>query len=343
MRIIRTSGTAAILAVAGLVGAGHAAPIGVCATTPTLGALVREIGGSDVTLTVFARPTEDPHAVEVRPAFAKILGNAELLVVDGLGLEAAWLPALQQSAHNPRVAPGGTGYLDASVAIRPLDVPSGLATPTDGGRPGDPHYLLDPVNGVAVAGEIRDALGRLRPGEAEAFRSRWEALRDRVAAALVGRTLAGKHDGLALAKLAAEGGLDRFLADHGEAGALGGWLAALAPYRGAKIVADHAGWGYFARRFGLEVVAAIEPAAGRPPTARRLAETADTMRRDHVVVLLASADVDPRPGSGLARETGARMLAMATEVGARPGASDYVSTIGFDVRQVAAGLEHGLR
>jgi ABC-type Zn uptake system ZnuABC Zn-binding protein ZnuA len=48
------------------------------------------------------------------------------------------------------------------------------------------------------------------------------------------------------------------------------WTAALAPYRGARAVAYHDSWPYFARRFGLVIVATVEPVPGVPPSAASL-------------------------------------------------------------------------
>lgn len=335
----RLSTLASVGAILAAVATGRAAPVAVCATTPALGALVAEIGATDVALTVFARPGEDPRLVDPRSALARALADADLLVVNGRGLEAGWLPRLQQAAGNARVLAGGPGYLDASAALTVPAAHAGRARHAEGAA-GEAYYLLDPVRGVAAARAIRNALGALRPDRIGAFRARWTALRNRVSIALVGRALAERHDGLKLAELAAAGRLDRFLDRHGEADALGGWLRALAPYRGARLAADRPVWSAFARRFGLEIVAVLEPGGAAPPP---LDEVVETLRRERVGVVLVSADADPRRAAAVADRTGARVLAMAEQVGARPGASDYVSTIGFDVRQVAAGLAHARR
>src|SRR5262249_15022908 len=67
--------------------AGQDRPINVVATVPDLGHLVSEIGGSEVAVTVLAKPTEDPHFVEAKPSFIKTMSTAELLVLTGMELE----------------------------------------------------------------------------------------------------------------------------------------------------------------------------------------------------------------------------------------------------------------
>ncbi|OQY67784.1 MAG: hypothetical protein B6D46_07055 [Polyangiaceae bacterium UTPRO1] len=97
-------------------------------------------------------------------------------------------------------------------------------------------------------------------------------------------------------------------------------------------------WPYFARRFGLVVVADLEPKPGVPPTTKHLADVVALMRGEHVRVVLASAYYDPRHARFVADQTGATVLAMANQVGSRPGTDDYVELIDYNVRQVAAGL-----
>ena len=317
-----------------------AAPLNVCATIPDLGALVREVGGPEVNVTVFAKPTEDPHFVEAKPSFLKALSEADLLVLNGLDLEIGWLPVLLKNARNEAVLAGGRGYLDAARSITPLDVPGGTIDRSMGDvhGQGNPHYLADPVNGLRVATAIADRLAVLRPEQKSLFTQRLQDFRRRVGAKLVGETLAAKYDVEKLAQLQDLGKLDTFLAAQGDAGALGGWLAAMAPYRGAPAVDDHPMWPYFAERFGLRMVGDMEPKPGIPPTTKHLEELVATMQSEHVRLILASAYYDPRHAQFVAGATGARVATMANLVGSRPGTDDYLATVDYNVRQVVEAL-----
>jgi zinc/manganese transport system substrate-binding protein len=57
------------------------------------------------------------------------------------------------------------GFLDASTAIVPLEVPTGEVDRSMGDihPEGNPHYLADPLNGLKVAALIRDRLAVLDP------------------------------------------------------------------------------------------------------------------------------------------------------------------------------------
>ncbi len=320
-----------------------AAPLAVVATVPDLGSLARAVGGDDVAVTVLAKGTEDPHFVEPRPSFVKALAEADLLLLVGMDLERGYLAPLVQQARNARIGPGAPGRVDASTVVTPLGVPAGPADRAMGDvHPfGNPHYLTDPVNGLRVARLLRDRLAAARPERAGAFTERHATLARRLGAALVGDPLAAKYDVEKLATLADAGRLDAFLAQQGDAAALGGWLATLRPHRGAAVVDDHDVWPYFARRFGLEVVGHMEPKPGIPPTTRHLEALIAVMRARDVRAILASAYYDPRHARFLAERTGARIAEMANQVGARPGTEDYVATVDWNVRRVAAALGGG--
>jgi ABC-type Zn uptake system ZnuABC Zn-binding protein ZnuA len=319
---------------------GNVQPLQVAATVPELGSLVREIGGDQVAVTVFAKGTEDAHFVEAKPSFIKTLSAADLFVETGMELELGWAPLLQQNARNAKVLPGAPGFIDASVVITPLEVPGGPVDRSMGDvhPAGNPHYLLDPINGLRVARLIRDKLSELRPERQKYFEERYADFRQRLGAALVGAVLAKKYDVEKLALLFEAGKLGDFLRSQGEESLLGGWFGLMMPYRGAKAVGDHNMWPYFARRFGIAVVSFLEPKPGLPPTTKYLNELIESMRAQGVKVILANPYFDPRFAQFVAERTGAQVVNIAHMVGARPGTDDYIAMLDYDVRQLAAAL-----
>ena len=144
------------------------AAINVVATTEDLASLAREVGGERVKVDSLARGYQDPHFVEAKPSFILKLHSADLLVLVGRELEIGWLPPLIQQSRNAKVQAGADGYLDASLTVKILEIPTGQVTRAMGDvHPlGNPHYWLDPDNGRRIAKAIADKLGRLAPGDA---------------------------------------------------------------------------------------------------------------------------------------------------------------------------------
>lgn len=315
----------------------------VCATVPDLGLLAKEIGGDRVSVTVFARGPEDPHFLEAKPGFIKALSRADLLIEVGMDLEAGWLPVLQKNARNAAVLIGARGHLDASTAITPLDVPSGPVDRSMGDvhASGNPHYLLDPVNGLKVAKLIKDKLCELRPGNSQAFSDRYSAFRKKTAVAMVGEKLSEKYDFEKLALLFQHGKLESFLEEQQEISFLGGWLGRMSPFRGAKAIGDHNLWSYFSLRFGISVVGFLEPKPGVSPTTRYLSDVIALVNKDGVKIILKSPYFDPKPAQFVADKTGARIVTIVHQSGAAAGTHDYLAMVSYNVGQVADALGQG--
>jgi ABC-type Zn uptake system ZnuABC Zn-binding protein ZnuA len=322
-------------ALAAAVGA-RAEPLRVVATVPDLGSLVEAVGGEDVAVTVLVKGPQDPHFLEPRPSFVRALHEADAFVVVGMELEIGWVPPLLKTARNPAILPGGRGHVDASGAIVPLEVPQGAVSRAMGDvHPyGNPHYLTDPVNGLRVAALLRDRLSELRPEAAPAFAERYRRFAGELAARLVGADAARGRDGEELVRAVEDG---RVAALLGEAPAAG-WLGALRAAQGRPALEDHKLWEYFARRFGLELVGTLEPKPGIAPTTSHLEEVVRGMQQGGVGLILTSPYFDPRHARWVAERTGARVVELAHQAGAREGTPDYVATVDHNVRALAAAL-----
>src|SRR5262245_20237811 len=61
--------------------------LNIVCTLPDLAAVTDQVGGPLITLSCLAGPSEDPHFVDPRPSFAKLLNKADLLIEGGVDLE----------------------------------------------------------------------------------------------------------------------------------------------------------------------------------------------------------------------------------------------------------------
>jgi len=150
-----------------------ASKIQIMTATTDLASLAQEVGGDKVEVESIARGYQDPHFVDAKPSFLLKLKHADLLIVVGLELEIGWLPPLINQSTNPKIQVGAPGYLDASRFARILEIPTGQVTRSEGDvHPlGNPHYWLDPENGLRIAKGIADKLSEMRPGDAAVLRA----------------------------------------------------------------------------------------------------------------------------------------------------------------------------
>ena len=273
------------------------AVIKVMTSTEDLAALVREIGGDKVTVEALARGYQDPHFVEAKPSFVIKLHNADLLVVVGRELEMGWLPPLITQSRNAKIQPGGPAYLDASITARILDIPTGQVTRAMGDvhPQGNPHYWLDPRNGRLIAKAIQDKLTALGGGDAAYFAQRFSDF-------------------------------DRRLAEGEKR-----WQAAMAPYKGLKIVTYHRSWTNFADRFKLDVIGFVEPKPGVPPSPQHTIDLIKAMKAQGIKVLLVEPYFDLKTPNSIGRETGAKVLVLPPSVGGEKVITDYIKLFDYDV------------
>ena len=272
-------------------------PLRVVATTEDLAALAREVGGDRIVVESLSSGTQDPHFVEPKPSLLLKLNRAALLVAVGRELEAAWLPPLLTQSRNGKIQPGTPGYLDASLTVRILEIPQGQITRAMGDvhPSGNPHYWLDPNNGLLIARAIEARLSELVPGERAYFAGRSADFARR---------------------------LDE---------AQKRWDALIAPHRGLKVVTYHRSWANFAERFGLHVIGYVEPKPGIPPPARHIVDLIAEMKRQQVKIILVEPYFDLRTPESIGREAGATVLVMPPSVGGVAAASDYIKLFDYNV------------
>lgn len=280
------------------------APLSVVATTPDLAALARAIGGTAVDVKALAKPTEDPHFVDAKPSLIVTLNRADVLIENGAELELGWLPALMQSARNPKIAPGAPGRISAKEGIKMLEIPTSFdRSKGDIHALGNPHFLTDPDNAKIVAAEIAEHLAQVQPANAAMFKAN-------------------------LAKF--DAALDAKLAQ---------WQAALAPFKGARIVTYHNDFPYFSARFGLPILATLEPKPGISPSPAHIAEVIGVMKGNDSHVILVQPFQNRRTAETVARQTGATVIDAPQQPGVAAGTDGYLELMDYLVRSIANALK----
>jgi ABC-type Zn uptake system ZnuABC Zn-binding protein ZnuA/ABC-type Mn2+/Zn2+ transport system permease subunit len=137
----------------------------------------------------------------------------------------------------------------------------------------DPHWWHDPRNAEAAVRAIERRLAAADPTHGREFEANARAY---------------------LARLQR---LDRHLARC---------FAAVPPPR-RKLVTDHDAFGYFARRYGIDVVGAIIPSqtTQAQPSARDLSELVRTIEAQRVTAIFPESSLSPKVAEAIAHQTGA--------------------------------------
>jgi zinc/manganese transport system substrate-binding protein len=282
----------------------EAAKLRVVATIPDLKALTEAVGGDRVEVDALARGTQNPHDLEIRPSLMVKLRRADAVVVNGLELDG-WADVAIHSSNNGRIIPGAPGHIDASRGIQPLEVPTGHIDRSMGDvHPlGNPHYTLDPGQAPAITATILDGLARLAPDHRAAFERNRQAF---------------------LARLEQ---------------AMARWSGTMAPLRGAKAVAYHNDWIYLFTRFGITQVGTIEERPGIPASPAHLARLIRTMKEQGVKAVIVEPWSDQQLAARVAREAGARVVALNAKLGQTSGPDAYIASTDANIAALAAALK----
>jgi ABC-type Zn uptake system ZnuABC Zn-binding protein ZnuA len=126
----------------------------VVATTTQVADLATNVGGDRARVTSLLKPGIDPHDYEPSPADIDAIAHADLVLENGVGLEAWLRDTIEGSGfHGPVV--------DTSRGVRLRMVE---------GAP-DPHIWQDPHNAERMAANIEQGLAAAEPSAAGAFRA----------------------------------------------------------------------------------------------------------------------------------------------------------------------------
>ena len=172
---------------------------------------------------------------------------------------------------------------------------------------GNPHLWMDPIFARAYAAKIRDALIAADTAHAAAYRAAAAAY-DKTLAALTTRAQAK--------------------------------LQMIPPARRTMIV-FHNAFDYYAKRFGLNVVGAIEPIAGAEPNPAHVADLVRLARSQHVPAVFAEHEYSDKLARALAQSAGGLEVAFLYDdsLGTQPGTDTYVGLIDTDTDTIVSALK----
>jgi ABC-type Zn uptake system ZnuABC Zn-binding protein ZnuA len=305
MKLARIWLAAGLLAVAAARGADRPPPRVVCTTFPVWH-ITRNIarGREGAGIRLLLPPGLGcPHDYVLAPQDAAMLDRADVLVINGLGLEDFLHARLAERRAGRTVINGSRGIepLPARGGHR-YHAPPGAAQEAvrhgdeeehpDPAENGNPHVFASPRLNARMAENIARELAKTDPDGEPTY-------------AANARNYAGRMERLA-----------------GEFAALGRSL------RNRRIVTQHDVFDYLARDAGLEVVAVIQDHPGQEPSAAGMLAIAEVIRAKGVGAVFAEPQYPAQVAETLARESGVPMAMLdPAATGPADAPLDYYDTI----------------
>ncbi|WP_235587536.1 metal ABC transporter solute-binding protein, Zn/Mn family [Tepidimonas taiwanensis] len=270
-----------------LAGAADAAPTAAAAAVPVvasfsiLGDIVQQIGGERVSVRTLVGPEADAHVYQPKPADARAVAAAKLLVVNGLGYEG-WLERLLRSAGYRGELVRVTDGIEPLPAVAPQPSKAHAAAPRRGHAHGhdhrhdhdhgafDPHAWQDVRNVMVYAQRIADALCRVDAPSCDGYRQRAQAYQQTLRAL--------------------------------DADIRAAWAAIPAEQR--KIVTSHDAFRYYGNAYGVTFLPAQGVSTASEPSAAGVARLIRQIRAEGVRAVFVERLTDPRLVQRIARESG---------------------------------------
>jgi zinc transport system substrate-binding protein len=232
-----------------------------------------------------------PHDYDLTPGEMKRISQAEVIVVNGLGLEE-FLSKPFQMAH-PRVkwitSTDGIAVLKGQEILHPSEKAKGTAAPVHLHPEGEwnGHAWVSPKQAARMVMTIAEGLARVDPGRAEIYRANGKDYQQKL----------------------------QNLFEEMKA------VAGRSPKR--RVVTVHDSFDYLARDLGWQVVGSIQPRPGVEPSSGDMARLIRMIKKEGVAAIITEPQYPDKTARALARETGAVILPLETVVTGQPAPEAY--------------------
>ncbi len=234
-------------------------------TVPPITNIVENIGGSLITVTGIVPNGMDSHTFEPVPTDAKTLANADIIIVNGLNLE---VPTIKLAE---KVKKTDTPIVHLANETLPEEAwQYDFSFPKEHGNP-NPHLWPNIALTIRYAEIIRDRLAEYDPRHADSYTTN-------------ASTYIAKLTRLDQAIFACVGTI---------------------PESNRKLVTYHDSFAYFAPRYGMEVIAAIQPASFTEPGPRDIVHIIEQIKREKILAIFGSEVFPSKIMAQIARESGA--------------------------------------
>ena len=278
------------------------ARIKVATTVAPLANIVLNVGGSKIELTQIIPDGTDSHTFEPTPSHARALSEAGLIVVNGLSLEGSTL----RLADATRRADSRLLLLGDNT-ITPEQWVFDFSFPAEQGEP-NPHLWMNPLYAGRYAELVRDQLVEIDAPNAGYYQDNTRRFLDRIQ----------QLDAAIMTTI------DTI------------------PPANRKLLTYHDSFAYFAPRYGMTVIGAIQPSDFAEPTPQEVVQLITQIKQEQVPAIFGSEVFPSTVLDQIARESGVTFVDTLRDDDL-PGAADapehsYVGMLIGDVRTMARSL-----
>jgi ABC-type Zn uptake system ZnuABC Zn-binding protein ZnuA len=299
--------------------------------------VVEQVAGEKVNVIALANPKQDPHYVTPTPRMNQIANDADLFIETGLNLDL-WAKNVIDASGNPRIQPGNTGHLVATINVPVKELPVEVSRAWGDIHPqGNPHIWLDPLNIKIIAENIAERLKKLDPANSGYYQQRLEAFKARIDAAMFGNELlqaVGPKAGDILSRKAKNNELFEWLKSKNLLGKLSGWMGTAQRLNGLKVVSYHKTYVYFVERFGLDIRSELEEKPGIPPPPKRRDAIVEQINREGIKIILNDNFYSRDAADYVAGKTAAKVVITYVDVGATPELDTYEKLISYLIEEI---------
>ena len=242
--------------------------IKVVTTVAPITSIVENVAGDNAEVAGIIPEGVNSHTFEPIPSDSKLLSSADLIIVNGLDLETPTLKLAQANLKQ-----GASIYSLGEKTIRHADYVYDFSFPKEQGHP-NPHLWLNPEYAMRFATLVRDELARVDPKNRTAYQ---------------------ENTAKFLKNLES---LDQAIKDTS---------GTIQPSN-KRLLTYHDSWPYFARRYGFQVIGAVQPSDFADPSPKEVARLIDQIRKEKVPAVFGS-EVFPSPVlEQIAREAKSRYI-----------------------------------
>jgi ABC-type Zn uptake system ZnuABC Zn-binding protein ZnuA len=265
--------------------------------------LVRTIAGPDAEAILLLQPGHNEHHFDPTPKEVELAAGAKLAVMVGLGLDPWMEKLVKDAAPKARLLKVGDRVPTITVKHEMVGDEEAHAGQKDDDDKDhekgsvDPHVWKDPQRARLMAKAIADELSRADSAHGSAYRERAVAL---------------------------DKSLEQLDKDV---------EARMKALPKKQLITFHGSFGYFAERYGLDVVAVIEPFPGSTPTGDYITKVLKVVSEKKVPALFSEPQLDSRPAKIIADQANLP-LGVLDPVGGQPETDSYEKMIRYDAAQL---------